>query len=256
VPAYNLAAGSCFPWNERESPTLYPQDRRYIADIHGICRATTARDTLAEKLCGDLGLHSELICCAALLSATREETARYANVRNGRMLVNYMPGGGHYMFGQDIDSGRWESIFRDVLGRFAKRYEIVFVCHNQKEVDAAKQLDPAAKIVLVPSAEGYHTAAGPADIAFCNRMHASVGLASLGIPSVAVGTDTRLMMVRQIGLPAYFVNDVTADSLEADLESLIARREEETQRLLALKDETFHRYVALLKEVLPSARRN
>ena len=77
-------------------------------------------------------------------------------------------------------------------------------------------------------------------------MHASVGLASLGIPSIAVGTDTRLLMVKALGLPSAYVKEMNVDQLEDMLENLIKHRGQERERLLALKSETRKEYLRVV----------
>ena len=79
--------------------------------------------------------------------------------------------------------------------------------------------------------------------ALCNRMHASVGLAGMGIPSMAVGTDTRLLMVRATGLPGLYVKEASVQRLEEGLENLLRFREQWKERLLALRAETWSGYV-------------
>jgi hypothetical protein len=80
-------------------------------------------------------------------------------------------------------------------------------------------------------------------------MHASVALAGMGIPSVAIGTDTRLLMVKRLGLPFFPVKEASASALESTVEGLLLRRGEEEERLLALREETWQTY---LRQVAPA----
>jgi glycosyltransferase involved in cell wall biosynthesis len=77
----------------------------------------------------------------------------------------------------------------------------------------------------------------------CNRLHAAVALASVGIPSVSVGTDTRLLMVAAIGLPYRYVKDVDTELLEDAIETLLEHRNDERDRLLELREWTWSRYI-------------
>jgi hypothetical protein len=53
-------------------------------------------------------------------------------------------------------------------------------------------------------------------------------------------------MVRELGLPIFYVKDIDADMLEGSLERLIASARHERDRLLELKAATRGRYLHLL----------
>ena len=89
-----------------------------------------------------------------------------------------------------------------------------------------------------------------ASVAICNRMHASVGLAGLGIPSVAVGTDTRILMVKTLNLPCYYVKDASVESLEADVETLIKDKSIQQERLRSLQSDTLSTYIDIVSNTL------
>ncbi|HMF76537.1 MAG TPA: polysaccharide pyruvyl transferase family protein [Bryobacteraceae bacterium] len=249
IPILNLAAGSAFPWGQREKPRLSDGDRDFIRHITGLCRATAVRDRLAVRLCSSLGLDVNLIPCSAFLSAATVER-RPPTSGPLSLLVNYMQGGGHYSWDEEpVDSAKWEETMKKLLARVGDRYRISFLCHNLAEEKLAQRLWPGREIIKPRSAEEYHRCIAGADIALCNRMHASVALASIGVPSVAIGTDTRLLMVGELGLPVHFVNDATADLLEHQLHHLASGREAERERLMALKASTLAQYRELLTKV-------
>jgi hypothetical protein len=81
-------------------------------------------------------------------------------------------------------------------------------------------------------------------------MHASVGMAGLGVPSLAICTDTRLLMVSQIGLNAYYVKDASADVIEDAAETTIRSFKTEQDRLFHLQVETWDSYISVIKEAL------
>ena len=86
----------------------------------------------------------------------------------------------------------------------------------------------------------------PTAFAVLNRLHAGVALAGLGIPSVCIGTDTRMLMAQSVGLPVFFVRDVSAGKILAAVATLAKKRTAESARLLALRASTFDRYQAIL----------
>jgi hypothetical protein len=91
------------------------------------------------------------------------------------------------------------------------------------------------------------------DAAFgvCNRMHASVALAGLGIPSVAVGTDSRNLMVEAVGLPVFYVKEATPNRMIAIIDYLQRNRDFESQRLLALRETTLIEYTNCMRAFFP-----
>jgi hypothetical protein len=68
-------------------------------------------------------------------------------------------------------------------------------------------------------------------------------MAGLGIPSISVGTDTRMLMLAPIGLPFRYVKEAEGDQLEEGLEMAVTQRNEERERLIALRETTWNRYV-------------
>lgn len=239
IPVLNLAAGACYPWERQPTTIESAADSAYLRRIHSYCRTTTVRDTLALSLYDLLGKQVRLIPCSALLAAGSEKAPAKAG---SLILLNYMTGGGHYDWDQNIDAAQWARTMTDLTERLSKRHPVAFLCHNEREAQLARQLAPSVPRLLPSTTKEYMAVVSGAAAAVCNRLHASVALAGLGIPSVAVGNDTRLLMVAQLGLPIHYVKDVRAALLEDQIEGLLATRSSERERLLDLKDHTFKEY--------------
>ena len=249
IPVLNLAAGSCFPWEKQPAHITDPEDAEYLRSILGYCSLTTVRDTLARHLCISLGEETPLIPCSALLTSRNRE----ANLRdNGFILINYMFRGGHYDYKQGIDPSVWRETVELLISRLRKRHRLAFLCHNEEEYRLASHLDSSLPRIWPQKEQEYFDLVMEAKGALCNRLHASIALAGLGIPSVAVGTDTRLLMVDAIGLPFLYVKMATADLLEEKIENLLIHRRQEQERLLALKSATFNQYITAVTETLES----
>ena len=139
---------------------------------------------------------------------------------------------------------------RTVLDRLKPRYRLAFLCHNAKEYELAGALDPSLERILPKTPKEYFEVAARAAGAVCNRLHASVAMAGMGIPSVAIGTDTRLLMVDAVGIPALYVKDATAERVLEEFEAGMERREEVRERLLAASDETWAAYVSAIRTAL------
>ena len=246
-PIINLAAGSCYPWEQQPSEVTDLKDAQFIRTVLNYCCLTTVRDQLAQRLCISLDKQTPLIPCSAILSASDS----YSPLReDGLILINYMGGGGHYDWGQKVDASEWRSIVNILIDRLKKRHKLAFLCHNEAEYCLAEELDLSIPRMWPKNSQEYFKVVSDAKVALCNRMHASVGLAGLGIPSVAIGTDTRILMVQALGLPCWYVKDATADLLEEELENLLTHRYKEQERLLNLRSKTWKDYFKIVSENL------
>lgn len=244
IPVLNLAAGSCYPWERQPTHITDTEDAEYLRAILNYCHLTTVRDTVAQRLCVSLGVKTPLLPCSAFLAGETDVAAG----ADGVILVNYMSGGGHYGWDQGIDSLAWCETVKALIARLQRRHRLIFLCHSEEEYSLARNLDPTLPRVLPKTPQEYFSLVAEAKAALCNRMHASIRLAGLGVPSVAVCTDTRLLMVDTIGLPCLYVKEASVDQLEQALENLLAHRTEESERLLALRAETFRRYVEIVAD--------
>lgn len=247
IPVLNIAAGSCYPWQRQPATIDDPADAAFLRAIHGYCRLTTVRDPLSHKLFDSLGCETPEIPCSALLASGTQQADRSGE---SEILINYMPGGGHYAFGQQIDPDTWRNTMKAVIERLRARHKVAFLCHSESEAKEAAALVTDIPRYLPQSIPEYFRIASRAKAGIFNRMHASVGLGGMGIPSVAICTDTRLLMVKNVGLPCYYVEDTSAAQLEDDVETLLSRSDQERDRLLELREQTNRRYTEKMSEAL------
>jgi hypothetical protein len=126
-----------------------------------------------------------MIPCSALLAAGG---ASSAGPGNETILINYMRGGGHYEWDQGIEDNAWRETAKRLIGRLRRRHKLAFLCHNQAEYQSAQELDSTLPRMWPKTPREYFDQASGCAVALCNRMHASVGLAGMGIPSVCVIT--------------------------------------------------------------------
>jgi len=248
TPVLNLAAGSCFPWENQPLAIEDSLDAEYLRAIHGYCRLTTARDSLTRSLFKELGCDVQQIACSALLAA---DGVSKMKERGDLVLINYMPGGGHYDFGQHVDGSSWAETVRALVKRLERRHNVAFLCHNETEFRAASDLAGEIPRLWPKTIPEYFSMVFKAKVGIFNRMHASVALAGMGIPSIAIGTDTRLLMVKNLKLPCFYVKEASADLLEQEVEILLNEKEQERERLLQLRHDTWQSYVRCLSDSLP-----
>lgn len=246
IPVLNLAAGSSYPWEHRPDSIEDPEDARYLRMLLTYCRITTVRDALAQRLCKTLGADTPLIPCTSLLAAG-DRVAAAAD--HAPLLINYMSGGGHYLY-DGVDPRAWQATVTTVIQRLKQRHRLAFLCHDEAEYRLAHRLDSTLPRVWPKSPQAYLAVVSEAKALLCNRLHASMALAGLGIPSLSVGTDSRLLMVDAVGLPYLYVKDAHADRVEEELEGLLARRAKERDRLMALRRQVLTQYLRILAAVL------
>ncbi|HAO93566.1 MAG: hypothetical protein A2X99_05495 [Deltaproteobacteria bacterium GWB2_55_19] len=244
VPVLNLAAGSCYPWEKQPDRLDNRGDLKFIKEILGYCRLTTSRDRLVQRLFASAGSDTQFIPCSAFLAARNKAE------KGDLILINYMKGAGHYDWAQSVDADKWEKTVIGLINRLGGRHKLAFICHNEAEMEEAKTLAPDLPRLFPKSIEEYFSVTANAKGALCNRMHASVGMAGQGIPSIAVGTDTRLLMVKALGLNAFYVKDADIDMLEQNLETMLSLGNSEKERLLSLRAETRKRYLEAIKGAL------
>lgn len=247
IPVLNLAAGSCYPWESQPESLTNPGEKRFVESMLGYCRLTTARDRLAQKLLSSLGGAVVLLPCTAFLSGV----GKTINGKSRRfVMINYMTGGGHYDYGQNIDTEKWRNDVMEIVRRLSRRHDIAILSHNQHEYNVAKALFPGLVHFFPKSPAEYFSAITEAKAAICNRLHACVAMASVGIPSIGVGTDTRLLMLETIGLHYVYVKDLNVQWLIDTLEVLISNVSQEQERLFSLRSKTWTQYSELMSTVI------
>lgn len=253
VPFLNLAAGTAQSYfSDGNEFARCPKDTAYIQEFHGMCAVTTVRDRLAKHVLNTLGLDAPLIPCSSIF-ATKElgvepQAGEY-------IALNYMEGGGHYDWDRNLDSARWEQTFRDYYRDLVARGEkVLFICHNQAEVKAAKKIDPEAPIFTSPHHQDFFPAYAKAKFGILNRVHGGFALASLGKPSFIIGTDSRARMPEEIGLRHAYANDVDVDRLKAEEAHLRATLDTFPATFEAIRTRAFQDYMKVLAPVLERYR--
>ena len=247
VPFLNLGAGSCQRYYSDGSEFSRCQScKAYIPRIHRLAAVTTVRDALAKRILNSLGLDAPLLPCPSIFVADQFELQP---AKPEYVCLNYMRGGGHYDFGQNIDVQRWEATFREFYARIARNHRCVFVCHNETEVKEARRIAPHAEVYYRRDYRDYLSFFARARCGVVNRMHAAFAIASFGRPSFVVGSDTRAHMVEQIGLRHAFVDEVDPQRLLAEFEFLCAGGNNYEQRVATIKQRAYVDYLEALEPV-------
>lgn len=155
-----------------------------------------------------------------------------------------MKGGAHFTFGQDIEMGQWENEFRAFYRELKQREKVIFSCHNQKEVNEAREIDPNADIFFREhDYKAYVEFYSRAKYGIMNRVHGAFLMASFGKPSLIVGNDSRARMASEIGLESIYVNDATQKVLHEKCDWLAAGASNFKDRFSAIKQKAEKDYL-------------
>jgi Polysaccharide pyruvyl transferase len=249
VPLLNIAAGTCQPYGSDGSEfARSPRTLRAIRRFFDDCRLTTVRDTLSQRVLALVERDAPVLPCTSIFArrnlGLEPQPPQY-------VALNYMPAGGHYRFGQDIDAARWETTFVDVARNLMRNRRCILACHSGTELSAARRILPKAEIFHSREYRDYLEFYSKAAFGLVNRVHAGFAIASFGRPAVIVGTDTRAQMAGVIGLQDYFVGDVTAAQLRDDMLRFEREAGEHARSFESLREMAEQRYLSLLREALP-----
>lgn len=237
----NLAAGTCQRYHS-DGTEFCTQCKDYIRELSRLASPTTARDVLAQAVLKSLGIDVPLIPCSSIFAADEHGII---NQGSDYIVVNYMHGGAHYTFGQDIDFAKWEHEFASFYKYLKEKKErVIFSCHNQKEVEHAFKIDPNAEVFYKKNDYvAYIDFYSRARLGIMNRVHGAFIMGSFGKPSFIIGNDTRAKMAKEIGLESQFVNDVDCSVLLEKYEYLKDGADNYSMRFKAIKEKAFNDYM-------------
>lgn len=248
VPVLDLSLGSCFPYERRDEP-LPAADADFLRDVLGCATLTTVRDVLARSVCADLGMGVELVRDTGFTAG--EAFERLApDVRPANVVISYQRDGANEDWGQGVDPAAWRTAVSYVVAKLGRDHPILFVCHSETELRLAAELAPDIPRVRPRTMLDYAHIARGALVGLCNRIHAAIALASVGAPSLGIGTDTRLLTLDALGLPTMYVKEAQSEIVHLRLEGLIARRTDHRDRLLAARTQTVARYAELARSAV------
>ncbi len=244
VPFINIGAGACAPYHSDGSDILRdPADAAYFRELHGACAVTTVRDSLSKKILNRLELDAPVIPCPSLFAADRLEVVprepEYA-------ALNFMPLGGHYAYDQGVDAGKWERTFVALHQAVSREMPVMLVCHDAGELRHARRFLPEARTFLASTAREYLDCYSRAHCFIGNRVHGAYAVASFGRPALVVGSDTRALMMAEIGMPSVFVNDSTLNGIVAWYNEVTGKTAYYSEEMRRIKRQAFSDYMAAL----------
>lgn len=249
VPVLNLSVGAAYPREQMADAHLGEPEATFLRRMFAYTTETTVRDALAERLCRELGHELQLIADTGLAGGSDLTAMRPAE--GGRYVVlNAQRYGANEDWGQGVDPERWLATLTDLARRLSRKTAVLFVCHSETEMRLARRIAPDAPRVRPRSVRDYAEIVSAASAGLCTRIHSGIALASVGVPVVGVGTDSRLGTLETIGIRCHYVKDVDADLLEAAVHEAIERSDAERARLMDFRAETIFRYTDIVRSAI------
>jgi len=238
----NLGAGTCQRYHS-DGLDFCSCCQRYIEELFETAAVTTVRDKLAKEILNSIGLDAPVIPCPSIFAIEQHG----ATSRGEEYLVlNYMEGGGHYILWRNIDRNKWKSEFVKFYCELKKHDNVRLVCHDRKELQEAKKLDPQADVFYSNDYLDYIDFYSRAKFGIVNRVHGAFVMASFGKPAVVIGNDSRAKMVSEIGLESLFVNKVNSELLMQQYEYLKNGANNFIERFRVIKQKAYNDYMVAL----------
>ena len=256
VPSLDLGLGSGgFPlhYQDIEIPDTYfsKLDIEYFDTLFSYTTRTVVRDVFAQRLCNYLHRDAQILPCAAFLSGIQFEkldSSILSSSKRKTIVINYQESGANDAWDQIIDKDKYRSTIMHFAMSIKKDYNVLFLCHNSKEVRDFHTLDLKFDYVWPKSKSEYCDHLKEAYAGVASRIHAAIPMASVGVPVLGIGTDTRLGTLTEFGLKTCFVNDITLDYLISFVQSINPAYERD--RLLTRRNILIDSYSKLISETI------
>jgi hypothetical protein len=231
----NLGAGSCQPWGDDGAAFL--QDAACTSFARAIGRRaalTTVRDPLAARILNALAVPNTSMPCPAFLAAARHA---FSPQLGGPIGVNLMPQGGHYQLGEGVDQERWRRSCALLAAQLRSLGPpLFFVAHDLAEEEFLHGFALAGEPVFrATNWRAYLEAYAQCSLVVANRVHAAVCAAGFGVPSIILGSDTRAQIGVDLALPIFQSDHDDSDRIFSQANRLWTIRQEESARLLSLR---------------------
>lgn len=245
----NIAGGSCQRYHSDGSELdACPRCSAYIREFFDACDLTLLRDKLARTMLNKAGRDAAVLPCTSIFARDRLEI----KPEGGEYIVlNFMENGGHYTFGQNIDSNLWRSQFKQLATAAKKHGRIVVACHSTGEEKLARQLVPEFDSFLIPDDHReYMKFYARAKFGLVNRIHAGFMMASFGKPAVVIGNDSRALMIENLNLPSVFVGDVQPIRAEELINQALSRVTSYADEIEDIRSNAKREYISAIAAVL------
>ena len=250
MPVLNLGAGSCYPWDGQPHVVMDDRDRKHARHVLATATVTTVRDGVAADLAAEFGFSPSLLPCPSILAP--DDPVLWSGSSAGPLYINYMPGGGHVFWDEGASRDDWHRTVRDVAKAMSRQRSVIFLCHSEAEEVAAAHYFPDYPRVRPRTVTEYFETISGAAACICNRMHACMAFRALGIPAIAVGRDTRILMARHVDATCLYTDTTDATTLLGAVEDALSATDALLLRMQRMRESTLNSYAAVIgEEVVP-----
>jgi hypothetical protein len=254
VPTFDCGVGSGgFPIKSlppTPSVAFDNTDKEYFSRLFSYSTVSTVRDRYAESLWNALGRDPMLIPCGAIASGRRFErlATRPSSESDCHIIINYQRQGANNDWGQRVDINRWRRTVVELIGRLKKRHKVIFLCHGEGEARQAAQVGVDIPIFTPNTLDEYAKIIMGGKAGLASRIHAAIPMAGVGLPVFGVGTDTRLGTLELMGMRTGYVDDVSAEQLEHELEAGLNNSDVVRENMIQMREQTVACYQAMLRQ--------
>lgn len=254
-PVLNLAAGTSVDSDEEQEQLL--SDKKVAGFVKRAIERTaltTARDKQTWQIAQALGLDVPLIPCTAILAALgagiAAQTPEY-------VVVNVIRGAAPSRRGDGPNPEKWKTAIQAAVADIEKRHKILFVSHTQEDDQTAAEWFPNHPRIFSMDPRKLLSVYSKALYGVCNRVHAGAAIAGFARPVIVVGGDSRIDLIRQMGLQVVDHRELDAATLLQMVANLEENYESYTKHLHDVMTTTERRYLdavsAVLAPLLPLA---
>ncbi len=219
----------------------------FIKEISTISEVVASRENIADELMRKNNESSEgVIPCPSIMAK------KYWSVEPDQkdyIAVNFHPKGTRV---RKIDKSK-DKGFVNIYERFIENiedrgFDVKYVFHEELEYELAKKvLDLDGKDVIVPSSiPEFLRAYGEARAAITSRMHGAYAAASFGVPSISLGSDSRLGMIDLMDLPKVKLDSVTLEEMTKKFDKVIQNEKKWSKSLTRICEKSEDKYKQVL----------
>jgi hypothetical protein len=246
-----VALGSCYALQpEGTVQACRDEDLDFALPLLRSCSLLTVRDQLTQTILSRNGISSELLPCLGYLGTSRHNDASIGVPPT--VLINHVRAGGPHDYLEIASEYAWASTTRRLISELKHSIDLRFLCHSVEEYELAPIVDSSVPAFLATNISEFAAVSRGATCALNNRIHASIGLAGLRVPSLTVGNDSRIFSLAPFGLPALGLPCVDYDRLLDALHGLLNCLSKTVADLDACLNRTTEAYANLFGTLLRS----
>lgn len=248
---FNLAGGSCQRYHSDGSEiATCSKCKSYIAEFFDACDLTILRDRLAKEILNIAGRDAEVLPCTSIFA---RDYLDIAPMKGKYIVVNFMENAGHYTFGQSINSVKWRQNFALLVKKLQSHGRVIAACHTLSEEAQIKDVMSDIETYVVPDEHvKYMEFYASARFAVVNRVHAGFMIASFGKPVTVIGNDSRALMIENLNLKSYFVDEVDEILIDEIIDGLLSREKSYHDEVEQIRLNSRRRYIDKISGALNS----